>query len=286
MLEDSCERPCSELECNIEKCSDDLSSPYVCTFPPNANEFLGCSSDPLTWYNNPNCLFCCDKTMCKQRTCQDNCVYGQCDKGDCICDDDHEGEWCDEYITCSNDNDCKHGKCEKYDENYKYCECDRGWWGANCDVKIPCIDQSDVCKYGKCKDGKCVCYPTHKGEFCDIKIPCKEYCVNGNCVDGQCVCSPTWYGTTCEERVACKNYCNLSHGAKCIDNECVCNTGWKGYDCWDVDPQTCYEACVFLHHDEFDAADGECKDGACTCDVFGGPPVKIDFDCSKEGKNK
>jgi len=50
-----------------------------------------------------------------------------------------------------------------------------------------------------------------------------------------------------------------------------------------ADPSTCYEACVLVHHDEFEALDGKCKDGVCTCDeVFGGPPVEIDFDCSKE----
>ena len=283
MFSNSCERPCNETECNIEKCPNDLTAPYVCTFPPTANEFLGCSSDPSTWYDNPNCLFCCNKTICKQKTCEENCVYGECHDGACICEDDYTGEWCDEYKTCINDNDCKHGRCTKYDANYQYCDCDRGWWGAYCDVKIPCADQSDNCKYGSCIDGKCVCYPTHTGEFCDIKRPCEEYCINGRCIDGQCTCSPTWYGKTCEERVDCKNYCNLHLGGKCIDNECVCNVGFKGYDCWDIDPQTCYDACVLVHHDEFEALDGKCKDGVCTCDeVFGGPPVEIDFDCSKE----
>ena len=41
MLSNSCERPCNETECNIEKCPNDLTAPYVYTFPPTANEFLG-----------------------------------------------------------------------------------------------------------------------------------------------------------------------------------------------------------------------------------------------------
>lgn len=283
MSDNYCKRPCTILECSIEKCPADLTAPYVCTFPKSANEYLGCSADPLTWKNNPNCLACCDKTACKQRTCEKNCEYGQCQKGNCICEDDYTGERCDEYKTCFNDNDCKHGQCVAYDDTYKYCACVRGWQGAYCDRKIPCANDSDVCQHGRCVDGTCACDSTHTGEFCDIKRRCADYC-KGRCVDEECVCPPNRWGPTCENIVPCHNYCSYL-GGTCINNECVCNPGWTGYDCWDEIHDNCDDACKDPGYEEDSVRFGKCVNGECICTLYNGTKKINDFDCSKKQEN-
>jgi hypothetical protein len=81
---------------------------------------------------------------------------------------------------------CAHGFCFE-DSNTHYCQCEKGWTGANCEQNI------DDCQL--------------------------DSCVNGTCVDGiddySCHCEYGWTGAKCSQSV---NDCDLD---PCLNGTCL-----------------------------------------------------------------
>jgi len=84
--------------------------------------------------------------------------------------------------------------------------------------------------HGTCDSsrGKCVCAPSHMGDFCDTKR-CPNNCNgSGSCLFGKCVCAPGKFGTSCEHD-RCPQDCS-GHGY-CFNARCSCTGSYGGDSC-------------------------------------------------------
>ncbi|KAF8372331.1 hypothetical protein PRIPAC_78760 [Pristionchus pacificus] len=64
---------------------------------------------------------------------------------------------CNDALDCNN-----HGKCVGSPEEGRYCVCDHGYYGLNCQLLDPCIDAINCNGNGKCAGGvedlHCECF--------------------------------------------------------------------------------------------------------------------------------
>ncbi|CAF1623962.1 unnamed protein product [Adineta ricciae] len=107
---------------------------------------------------------------------------------------------------------CEHGTCIKYTNEEKFfCQCHRGWTGAQCHILINCNDCSSdsICTGYSHNRSICICPLEKFGNRCLLKHSCPiNYCQNnGLCIvaGGQfgennykCVCPEEFYGQQCE----------------------------------------------------------------------------------------
>ncbi|XP_024654172.2 tenascin isoform X2 [Maylandia zebra] len=133
--------------------------------------------------------------------------------------------------------------------------------GAGCSIKPETKECPSECSdQGRCKDGKCVCFPGFSGPDCS-QSNCPGDCSNnGKCVNVQCVCDPGFTGPDCSLK-ACPDNCN-NHG-RCEKGKCVCNSGFTGPSCSD---ESCPGNCKKR---------GVCVNGQCVCN-----PGFTGHDCS------
>nr|ACX35614.1 tenascin XB-like protein [Salmo salar] len=135
--------------------------------------------------------------------------------------------------------------------------------GAECSIKPEGDECPNECSdQGRCKDGKCVCFPGFSGPDCSLS-DCPGNCNDkGKCVNGQCVCDPGFTGPDCSSE-SCPGNCN--NKGRCVNGQCVCDPGFTGPDC---SSESCPGNCNNK---------GRCVNGQCVCDPgFTGP------DCSSE----
>ncbi|XP_078701057.1 uncharacterized protein LOC144927503 isoform X2 [Branchiostoma floridae x Branchiostoma belcheri] len=141
---------------------------------------------------------------------------------------------------CQNGGTCRDG-LDRYT-----CDCQPGWEGMDCEIKINMCSSSPCKNNATCHGGQhdytCQCTAGWEGEDCDVNTdecvssPCQNA---GQCVDGHrgytCVCEPGWEGLHCEAEVdeCLSNPCE--NAVKCHDlmngYRCDCGPGWEGHNC-------------------------------------------------------
>ena len=139
-----------------------------------------------------------------------------------------------------------HGTCNHEGK----CECEEGWRGTMCGVKLCPSDCSD---HGQCVNGTCVCDAGYTGEDCGILNQCPNGCSgHGRCVMAECQCDAAYTGDDCSWAASCYNFC--SGRGKCIDDACRCDKLYTGIDC--SEPK-CPNDC---------SGKGDCVKGVCICE--------------------
>ncbi|KAL5250429.1 hypothetical protein ACHWQZ_G016228 [Mnemiopsis leidyi] len=192
------------------------------------------------------------------------------------------GELCAQEAT---DCGCVHGTCS--DDPHTTCNCDLGWKGFDCSVKIttcddnPCQNgtgpnQMSVCKeYTYNRDQRnihCQCGVGLTGKYCERTVdmcsrnPCRG---NGNCTDlgggeFRCDCFPGYTAVNCEDDIdECKED-PCQNGGECRntigDFYCECRPGYGGNFCEKNIDNCANDPCK---------NGGTCNDGensyTCTC---------------------
>jgi len=188
------------------------------------------------------------------------CWLSPADGGACKCKDQRKGDLCE--FTCPGVKDAKSppcygaGTCELSEtKDSTVCDCDRGYLGAECDLKCPVGDGGLVCSgFGKCGIGKlgtasCVCGPERRGAACELQCPkdpagfvCSR---NGACVvsagEAACACEDGFLGERCQFKCAgvvagrvCSGHgkCEIRPNEHGTDQaECLCDPTHGGEDC-------------------------------------------------------
>ena len=112
------------------------------------------------------------------------------------------------------------------------CECQPGFKGKECQLKIEECDPKDCNGNGVCVEGECACKTGWKGSSClTPSNECEVQDCNGHglCQSGVCKCSPGFKGIHCEHE-DCQDPSCSSHGV-CFGTQCICDSGWKGDNC-------------------------------------------------------
>merc|ERR1711904_413820 len=219
--------------------------------------------------------------ICESRICPDECnsPQGICVNQMCVCSDAFVGKAC-ELRRCKND--CMgRGECDMGE-----CKCEEGYEGDDCSGEIPALPPGvvppgpaappppprhlgdtvafiannlpPVCpeecsQNGKCnEDGTCKCFPGYSGNACQNFCPllCSG---QGECVNGACLCLAGFAGVDCSQKVCCSG-----HG-ECDAGFCDCEPGWGGPICAEA-PVECDPPCG--PHGSCDRATG-----SCTCEA-------------------
>jgi hypothetical protein len=99
--------------------------------------------------------------------------------------------------SCINDQ-CLHGKCIKYSnnqDNYTFCQCDRGWIGKYCSIQHICTCSSDSLCIGISANNRSICVcPTNKfGPRCLLNETACQVSDNLTCENnGQCIANDNY----------------------------------------------------------------------------------------------
>ena len=159
--------------------------------------------------------------------------HGACVAGRCYCDKLHQGQFCEDKLTCPL-NCSSRGICLRGNK----CLCLPGFGGPACSqLTDGGVLRDKVCPrncsgHGACVLGSCVCDKFFSGADCGARAQpkCAAGCTDhGRCVNGLCVCEPGFDGPTCEHVVPCPYDC---HGrGVCHRGSCFCNPGFAGVSC-------------------------------------------------------
>ncbi|XP_037947527.1 protein cueball [Teleopsis dalmanni] len=111
-------------------------------------------------------------------------------------------------------NSCLNGGT--YNENSRYCVCNRGFTGSNCQINECqnfCLNGGS-CSYDN--GPKCQCAKGYNGNRCQFEL-CYQYCMNGGVCkldsygNPTCTCRNTFPGNRCEQNKEeiCELFCNI-----------------------------------------------------------------------------
>lgn len=152
--------------------------------------------------------------------------------------------------SCTEKTCGEHGKCISSGSFYT-CECEDGFYGQKCEIKLdqctlsPCFN-GGACKLDDSSNVQCVCPDGFVGDFCEIPDePCSlKNCQNGaECnefgTDAICECLSGFEGDLCEKRVqidhCASSPCDELKSTSCVnrkdDYECKCAEGAMGKRC-------------------------------------------------------
>ncbi|XP_033624614.1 fibropellin-1-like [Asterias rubens] len=164
-------------ECESSPCLNgtclDLVNGFQCDCAPGYDGTI-CEHD-VDECANSVCTYgtCVDQINGFVCVCVEECMKGQCDNGQCICESGYEGDDCSVQIDYCRSSPCSDGTCVTLVNSFK-----------------------------------CECGPFHQGDLCDVLIdnPCSmSPCVNGECITSeeqpngyQCTCKEGFYGFTCD----------------------------------------------------------------------------------------
>ena len=221
--------------------------------PPGKSVYM-CDSNRLLTENCPPGRYgdtCLDIDNCKYYENINGlspCVNGKCvDDGGgtqtftCVCDDGFIGDDCSLNDMC-NSVDCGHGYCHEINDasgHVYVCECQAGWEGDACGVKIDDC-QFLECQHGWCVDlgegvAACVCKPGWYGDTCADSInTCDEIECQGVCEAGICKCSGGMVGINCETNWddCLSDPCVYGECLDMLnDYHCSCERGFSGTNC-------------------------------------------------------
>merc|ERR1719160_1338300 len=276
---------CEILISNIPKCDDQCSGHGSCI----KNGVCECMEN---W----------EGPICESRMCPDDCnsPQGICVNHMCVCNDAFVGKSC-EARRCKND--CMgRGECDMGE-----CKCEEGYEGDDCSGEIPALPPGvvppgpaappppprhlgdtvafiannlpPVCpeecsQNGKCnEDGTCNCFPGYSGKACQNFCPlsCNG---QGECVNGACLCLAGFAGVDCSVSICCSG-----HGDCNVPDVCICDRGWSGASCGI--PMPCVDPDCSGH--------GKCDSGFCECEpgwegnICENSPVECNPMCSSHG---
>uniref|UniRef100_A0AC35TJA7 Teneurin-1 n=1 Tax=Rhabditophanes sp. KR3021 TaxID=114890 RepID=A0AC35TJA7_9BILA len=147
----------------------------------------------------------------------------------------------------------------------------------------PLLTDSDTCKFdcsnkGKCKGGKCECFPGYDGFYCETSS-CPILCSgNGVYLNGQCMCHDNYKGPECDIP---SSWCSVpdcnGHGECGRNGKCSCRSGWSGEYC---DQKTCVNGCS---NNGICSSEGKCY---CSNGYFGETCHKSIRDLGSDKVNK
>lgn len=194
----------------------------------------------------------------------------------CACNEGFAGDGCSVSTICDTV-DCGHGFCHPTLDGVDYeCQCEAGWEGYSCDVKI------DDCQFANCQNGwcvdlgkgitACVCHPGWYGVNCTETVDaCDEEKCQGTCVHGICECQLGMVGLNCETNWDDCNPdpCVRGECMDLLDNfYCTCEDGFTGKRCDECEPGHGFfnHECVECPEGKFNTLttyDEPCVDQSC-----------------------